>query len=432
MQLRGVKTASFAAVFAFFERHLKGRSIALSVSGGPDSTALMALFAHWQNEVGAPNRAHVFTIDHHLRPEADKEAEAVAAFAANLGLAHETLHWIHDGITSGLQEKGRAARYQLLHEACERHGLDCVLTGHTQDDQAETILMRLTHGSGLSGLGGMKAVSALPEGEGIALLRPLLDVRKAELLALLDENAISYVKDPTNEKPAFERVRVRALLKGLEADMPHAISRMTEAGKHLARADAALDAMRDRFIADHMEETKAGLLRFSFSAFQTLPEEIALRVLARVTELYQESRGARMEELLRLYEALVVARETMTLGGWQFGVRGEMIEVVREIVRHTPPLMALEKGVKAIWDGRFMCMAGEDGYNIAPLMGRWDEAKKLCENLREAKLSPLLRASLPVIERDGAIVAVPYFGAFAHVNVAPCLKTRLCFGKEGL
>ncbi|MBL9012276.1 MAG: tRNA lysidine(34) synthetase TilS [Alphaproteobacteria bacterium] len=189
--------AAFDAALAILD---PPRPFALAVSGGPDSTALMRL--------AAPLGPAVFTVDHGLRKDSAAEAEAAGAWAKALGLKHEVLRWTGAKPQSGLQAAARAARYRLLAEACRRTGAATLMTGHTLDDQAETVAMRRAKGSGPVGLAGMASQSLLP-GTAIRLVRPLIAVRKAALLAYLGALGQPYFSDPSNENPRFDRARLR-------------------------------------------------------------------------------------------------------------------------------------------------------------------------------------------------------------------------------
>ena len=130
--------------------------------------------------------------------------------ARSLGVAHRTLRWSGRKPTTGLQEAARLERYRLLAKAARDCGARHVLTAHTLDDQAETVLIRLTRGSGISGLAAMAHVSALPGSEGeISLVRPLLGVRKTRLIATLRKAGVAHADDPSNRDPRFTRVRIR-------------------------------------------------------------------------------------------------------------------------------------------------------------------------------------------------------------------------------
>lgn len=222
------------------------RALVLAVSGGPDSTALCLLAARWRATLKAGPALLAVTVNHGLRPEARREASTVKQFAAALGVSHRTLRWTGPKPRTGLQEAARAARYRLLAVAARRVGARHVLTAHTLDDQAETVLFRLARGSGLAGLAAMARVAPLPEGGegGIFLVRPFLDVPKARLIATLRAANIPYAEDPSNRDPRFARVRLRAALPELAAEglTP---ARLALLAKRVRRADAAIEAAVD-------------------------------------------------------------------------------------------------------------------------------------------------------------------------------------------
>ena len=197
------------------------RGLILAVSGGPDSTALLVLAARWAKRVKRAPKLVAITIDHGLRKEAAGEAVAVGRLARRLGVSHRTLRWRGKKPKSGLQEAAREARYRLLAQAAADAGYAHILTAHTLDDQAETVLFRLARGSGVVGLAGMAHASLLPtgpsaSGEGVIfLVRPLLRIPKARLVATLKAARIPYSDDPTNRDPRFTRARLRTLLPAL-------------------------------------------------------------------------------------------------------------------------------------------------------------------------------------------------------------------------
>ena len=160
------------------------KRVVLAVSGGVDSVALLHLFARWQRSSKSKvPEARVATVDHGLRRASRDEAEFVAGVAAKRGLNHTVLRWTGPKPKSRVQEVAREARYRLLAEFARENDATAILTAHHQDDQAETVLMRLARGSGLDGLSGMTQQTEIHE---IQLLRPLLGVPKARLLELCE------------------------------------------------------------------------------------------------------------------------------------------------------------------------------------------------------------------------------------------------------
>ncbi len=262
---------------------LKGvPALVLAVSGGPDSVALMWLAARWRRGLTRGPRLIAVTVDHGLRPEAAREARDVKRLASSLDLPHRTMRWTGTKPQSGLPAAAREVRYRLLAQAARRAGAAHVLTAHTRDDQAETVLMRLLRGSGIAGLSAMAGIS---EREGISLVRPLLDVPKSQLIATLKRAGLDFADDPTNRDTAFTRPRLRALLPALAAEGGN-VRNLARLATRLGRANAAVELMTDgaeRFLAlrDAGLPRTAGVRSFEAQAFAGLPEEVRLRLLMR-------------------------------------------------------------------------------------------------------------------------------------------------------
>src|SRR3954447_24330204 len=214
-------------------------ALVLAVSGGPDSVALMWLAARWQRSLARGPQLVVVTVDHGLRPEAAREAREVKRLGSALALTHRTLRWRGAKPKTGLPAAAREARYALLARAARASGATHVLTAHTRDDQAETLLMRLLRGSGITGLAAMARES---ERDGVLLARPLLDISKAQLVATLEKAGIGFADDPTNRDPAFTRPRLRALLPALAQEGGDARN-LARLASRLARANAAIEVL---------------------------------------------------------------------------------------------------------------------------------------------------------------------------------------------
>lgn len=252
-------------------------ALVLAVSGGPDSVALMWLAARWRRTLRAGPRLVAVTVDHGLRRESAREARGVRALARTLDVPHRTMRWRGDKPATGVPAAAREARYRELAAAARAHGATHIVTAHTRDDQAETLLMRLARGSGLTGLAAMARAS---ERDGLALARPLLDVPKSRLVATLARARISFVEDPANVDPQFTRPRVRALMPALAAEGCDART-LARLAARLARADAALDILADgaaRYLGWRDDDPRPGV---DAQAFAGLAEEIRVRLLLR-------------------------------------------------------------------------------------------------------------------------------------------------------
>jgi tRNA(Ile)-lysidine synthase len=287
----------------------------LAVSGGPDSMALLHLAALWARETGRTGALHVATFDHRLRPGSRAEAELVAAQCAARGLPHAILAWEAAAAGPGLQARARAARYAALAAEARRVGAGAIVTAHHADDQRETLLMRLARGSGLAGLAGMRPRTTV---DGVALLRPLLGVEKAALVAVCDEAGVPWVEDPSNADPRFARARLRALAEAFRA-AGMAPGRWTALARRAARADAALAELAARAAGATATRTPHGAA-IAFARLAAEPEEIVLRVLEAEILRVAPGRGPlRLERLeaatARLLAAAAGRAEAATLGG---------------------------------------------------------------------------------------------------------------------
>jgi tRNA(Ile)-lysidine synthase len=257
-------------------------AIVLAVSGGPDSIALMWLAARWRRALRRGPRLIAATVDHGLRREAAREARDVKRLAGELDLPHRTLRWRGAKPKTGVPAAARAARYRLLAEVARASGATHILTAHTRDDQAETLLMRMLRGSGIAGLAAMARQS---EREGVWLARPLLDVPKSQLVATLNKAKIAFADDPTNRDTNYTRPRLRALMPKL-AEEGGDVRNLARLAGRLARANAALEVLVDgaeRYLAlrDRIDAAHFG---FDASAFAGLSEEIRLRLLMRAID----------------------------------------------------------------------------------------------------------------------------------------------------
>jgi tRNA(Ile)-lysidine synthase len=257
-------------------------ALVLAVSGGPDSIALMWLAARWRRSLTQGPRLIAITVDHGLRPEAAREARNVKRLARSLDLPHRTLRWTGTKPKTGLPAAAREARYRLLAKAARASGATHILTAHTRDDQAETLLMRMLRGSGIAGLAAMARES---EREGVWLARPLLDIPKSRLVATLDKAKIAFADDPTNRDMSFTRPRLRALMPALAEEGGDSRNLARLAGR-LARANAAIEVLADgaeRYLAVR-DRDDAARFGFDAQAFAALPEEIRLRLLKRAID----------------------------------------------------------------------------------------------------------------------------------------------------
>ncbi len=284
--------------------------IAVAVSGGADSLALTLLLDRWARRRGG--RAIGLTVDHGLRAGSAEEARQVGIWLRERGIAHEILPWRGRKPNHGLQARAREARYRLLARHCRANAILHLALAHHRDDQSETFLLRLGRQSGLDGLAAMPAVR---EQEGLRWLRPLLALPKARLIATLRSLGQPWIEDPSNENPAFERVRLRQSLPRLDID-PRKLAGTAFA---LGRARAAgADAVADLLVEIELHPGGIAILPEGWLALT--PRAQGLRALARLIQSIGGGAYApRSERLERGYEWLTGGEgRGLTLGHCRF------------------------------------------------------------------------------------------------------------------
>jgi tRNA(Ile)-lysidine synthase len=291
------------------------RHVVLAVSGGADSLAMMFIVAGWAKELGQQGpQISVATVDHGLRPEASQEAASVSVMAQELALAHRVLVWTGEKPSTGLQEAAREARYRLLKAYAEDIGADAIVLAHHAEDQAETVLIRLSAGSGLSGLAGMASEAWW---DGMILLRPFLAVSGDRLRATVEAAGWKPIEDPSNRNERFTRVRVRKARDVLAAEGLDAV-RLGRLSMRMRRADHALQTAvifaHDSYVLPTLEG-----IRFAFGLFNE-PDEIVLRVIGQSISTLKDGTPPELLALERIVEVLLHARHQgkslrRTLGG---------------------------------------------------------------------------------------------------------------------
>lgn len=388
--------------------------VAVAVSGGSDSMALALLAAHWAARRGGVITA--ITVDHGLRPAAAAEARQVGRWLRARGVAHRILRWRPPAgaLSGGLQAAARAARYGLLADWCCRHGVLHLALAHQQEDQAETLLLRMARGSGLDGLAAMAPVT---ERAGVRLIRPLLPIARARLRATLEGARQPWIDDPSNDDPAHARIRMRRLLPVLAAEGLD-VARLSATAAHLGRARAAIDDAVAVVLAAAAALLPAGYVRLDVDVLKDAPAEVSLRALARCLMVVGgQTYVPRLDRLERLHARLRSGglRGGATLGGCLvMPLRGTLL-ICRE------PEMATEEtviasGATVVWDARFRIVRPPAGPSrrtdrlVVRRLGTdgWAALVAREPGLRGHPMPPAVRPSLPALWDAHGVVAVPH------------------------
>lgn len=392
----------------------KRMPVIAAVSGGSDSVALLLLAAAWARHSGA--NLQVASVDHGLRPEAAAEAAFVASLCEALNVSHVTLSW--DGIKpiSGVSEAAREARYRLLEEFASDIGASTILTGHTANDQAETIAMRLKREGGGRGLSGMGGVTLLPGGT--RLVRPLLKLSREQLRQYLRDHHQGWIEDPSNFDASYERVRIRRELEKL----PHRMSELCRFGDVMARFRRVMAQDAARVLVQYLKMNDGPVYTFA-------PDDIACedqRVLTTVLQVVIAIAGGAeyfvpAKSLLPVIEHLKKTDGAsksgragknemhlrLTLGRTVIECKTNRLRIYRET--RNLPAMLIGPGDRVIWDGRLMV----ENNTSATLFCGPVEAEQIedIEAARGGKLPVNPRAairSMPYLRADGDEIYLPH------------------------
>ena len=282
---------------------------AVAVSGGGDSLALMHLLADWARRRKLPPPI-VLCVDHGLRKDTAKEARQVARWVKAAGLKAHILTARGTAPKADIEAAARNLRFTLMGNWLERHRIGALYVGHTQDDQAETFLLRLARGSGLDGLSAMRPLSAFPAPgfDGSVVVRPMLGIGRNVLRDWLAANGRPWLDDPMNGDVRFARTRIRKLAAQL-AEAGLTSGRIADAAGHLARAREALDlvtgAVLARVTKPHVPKSGGEALLLDPLALAAAPREVGLRALAGLLmRMSGQEYRPRFEALERLFDRL--------------------------------------------------------------------------------------------------------------------------------
>lgn len=314
----------------------------VAVSGGSDSIALLNMLYNT-----FPNKIIAVTIDHRLRAESTREAQHVSAWCQDLGISHHTIPWNHANPSANIQKKARDARYALLHNFCLNHNISTLCTGHTLDDQAETLFLRLMRGSGVDGLCCIPEVRIMNQ---LRIIRPLLSFHRSELRNYLDSMGKEWIEDPSNFDDKYDRVKIRALIQNL--NLPQ--ERIIQTVERMQLAQEVLERQKIELHAKCLTIDTANIFIIKRETYFSAPLETQLRLLADVLQTVPGSYNRpRWSSLRNLHDIIKDRRQVgSNLHGCIIRLRKSNILIFREHKFCQEPLV-IESGKTAIWDNRY-------------------------------------------------------------------------------
>lgn len=375
--------------------------IGVAVSGGSDSTALLTLLTDFARE--AEIDLHVATVDHGLRPEAAAEAEAVATLAAGMGHSHDTLRWTGWDGQGNTQDAARRARYDLIADWARGRGIAHVALGHTADDQAETILMRLARAAGADGLSGMPVRRRHRE---VLFVRPMLGLRRCDLQAMLRARGQGWIDDPSNDDTAYDRVRIRQAMQHLEP-----LGLTVPALASVASNSAAIRDTLDWYAfseARACARVEGGDVVIPLRDLRRLRPEILRRILVVTLQWLTGSDYPPRRRAMTLLAEAVRHGSDMTLHGCHAMVTGSDLRLMRE----AKAVAALSCAADGCWDGRWTLRPqdGRDAPKGAEIRALGAAGLAECPGWRDTGTPRASLVATPAVWSGETLIAAPLAG----------------------
>ncbi len=375
--------------------------VAVAVSGGVDSMALILLLKHYCD--GQGKKLTALIIDHDLQDNSAHDAAQTETYLNQHGIPCAVLKWQHDGVDTAVQDKARQARYRLMTEWCKNHDANTVFLAHHADDQVETFWLRLIAKTGLDGLSCIPALRK-DKTTDLYFARPLLSFTKEQLIATCKHHKQDWIEDPTNVKTFYTRNYIRHIKAELPLKEQDVLRLTAVFGRLRQQIEHDVIAMLEKTATVHNE----GYAEVDLETFQLHPMHIQSRALQKITQAvsgrFYPHRSASLETALQK----LGQNDVFTFGSCIFEKKGNHLFIARETNAVEQQRCA---NTEMVWDNRFLVKTdeitlslsflGERGLSFLPKDRRknYDEAYK--------SYPRFVRQALPVIEKNGQIIAVP-------------------------
>ncbi len=391
------------------------RTIALAISGGADSIALLMLTHKWAGENNL--NLVVLSVDHNLRPESKMENEYIRDLSHKLGHLHYQLHFDHKNNVANLQARAREARYKLMTELCIKLDILTILTAHQLDDYIENYYLRSEKNSSIFGLSHHYIIWY----NNIRIVRPLFNIRKQQLVEYLVADNIKWFEDESNLSDKYRRNVIRKKLKSEEECKKNEVMR-----EQLAINQQVEEKLQPEFIACIAESVKTydcGFSTINLSKFLEFSQEVKLQTLSFVLIIISgKNYPGRTNSILMINELLLQSVNfTKTFHGCIIKKINNNLIIYREGGRNIPNLVLLNNG--CIWDNRFifhinsMTKLENNNYFIGNLTIK--NYSEIRDNLALDTLKTLsfnnhlaILFTLPVIKILEKVIAMPHLSYY--------------------
>lgn len=394
--------------------------VALAISGGSDSLALLDCVDRWRRGRSKAPALLVLSVDHGLRKSSSSDSARVVELARMRGIEAKALLWSGPKPRSDIEAVARRARYGLLLGAARAFDASHLLLGHHLDDQAETLLLRLARGSGVFGLAAMRRELCA---DGLTIFRPFLGLSRSRLAETVAAAGLMPVEDPMNTDPRFARGRLRRIMPLIAADGMEPV-RLAATARRLSDAAEAIDAAASELIARAIELDAMAAAAIEPKTFFSAPGEIRRRSLSRLLlAIGGGDYAPRYERLAALARSMAQhdgGRFKRTLAGAIIEWRSGRFVVYREIGREGLPRISANPGFCGVWDGRFHIKIGSDAPSGLRLAELGDAGRHATGARAGGRVAAGSLAALPALWRGGALKAVPgldFFSGAAHFEI---------------
>lgn len=400
------------AVFAKNINHLIGntapKKIAVAVSGGVDSVALLFLVSKWSQGKDIP--IYVLFVDHNLRPESKEEKKYVETLSGQLGHVFIPLSWHRIGSTGNLQEQAREGRYNLMIEQCHQYDINLLITGHHRNDIIENFLLRKSRQSGVFGL----STSNVTFRDNVQIIRPLYNIFKADVIKYLIGNKIKWYEDISNQSDKYNRNKIR---KQIASYSPVQIKLIEDEILEINNASKLLEQDLIKAVAEIIEFKSCGVAKIALNQFRLLNQQLQVNLLSYVlTAVSGGSNLPRYRNLQVILEQIGQGNDLKnTIHFCQLIAQGKDLLIHREVAKINKAPLTLTNGV--CWDNRlqFLCPDNLSNQFTIHKLSNQDygflKERRLIDDIRELDddfTQKSLLFTLPVVKEVEKIVAIPH------------------------
>lgn len=396
VQAQGEDSVFFASAHQPFVQQNPDK-IAVAVSGGGDSMALLHVSARLAKQTG--QQLYAVTVDHGLRTQSAQEAQFVAAHCARLDVPHQTLNWHRTQTTGNLQDQARRARYQLMASWAADNDIEHISLAHTATDQAETFLLRLARASGVDGLSGMRDHWV---DRGVQFNRPFLTHSRDALRSYLRRHDVSWIDDPSNDDPRFDRVKARRALDAL-APLGITVSKLNTVSRNLRKERDLLVAATQTAAAAVVTIDRGDVL-FDCDRLDALSLAMRRRLVLRALIWVSSADYApRALSIAHVCDAISQGKPA-TLAGCQITYADAKVRFSREPKAANKAVCKTDE----IWDGRWQLTGPHNvGLQVKALGAT---GIRECPNWRASGLPRASILSSPAVWDGDVLIAAPIAG----------------------